>query len=316
MDYADAPLDDLDGQIAAVRRFNRFHTRLVGALDERLLGSEFSLPQMRVLYEIAEARKDAPRSASDLAAALRMDAGYLSRLVAGLEADGLVMRNVSRANARRLALWLSPSGRRAMDRLAAASAAEVAALLAPLSAAERRELVGAMARVRRLLGDGETERAFVLRGPEPGDLGMIVHRQAVLYAREYGWDWTFEALAAGIVADFGKRHPPERERAWVAERGGEIVGSVFVLRQDDDTAKLRLLYVDSGARGLGLGRRLVDESLRFARAAGYRRMALWTNDVLVSARRIYEAAGFILEDEAPHRSFGKDLIGQTWGRAL
>ncbi len=302
--------------IDAVRQFNRFHTRLVGALNEHLLDSDYSLPQVRVLYEVAHAPRDAPATASGLAQALRVDAGYLSRLLAGLEAEGLIRRTPSADHAKRLQLGLTDRGRRTFAKLDAASATEIAALLQPLSTRERRELVGAMARIRRLLGDTVRERTFVLRDPEVGDLGWIVHRQARLYAKEYGWDWTFEALVADIVASFVRNFRPERERCWVAECEGEVVGSVFVVRDDDDTAKLRLLYVEPSARGLGLGRRLVDECLRFAAAKGYRRVVLWTNDVLVSARRIYEAAGFTLVEQQPHRSFGKDLVGQVWARDL
>ncbi|MDP0926942.1 bifunctional helix-turn-helix transcriptional regulator/GNAT family N-acetyltransferase [Paracoccus onubensis] len=305
-----------DSEIASVRLFNRFHTRLVGALNDRLLASDYSLPQVRILYEIANARPDAPPSARELGKALRMDTGYLSRIVSGLEGEGLVMRTPSSDNAKRLALTLTDRGAAVFNGLNAASAEEVAALLAPLSKTERSQLVGAMHRIRRLLGDDPDDRTFILRDPRPGDLGWIMHRQGMLYAREYGWDWTFEALVAEIVGQFVKEFAPDRERCWIAEMEGEVVGSVFVVRQDDETAKLRLLYVDPAARGRGLGRRLVEECIRFAQAKGYRRMVLWTNDILISARRIYEAAGFTLIEEEPHHSFGKDLVGQVWGRNL
>lgn len=310
--------DDLvsDTDIAAFRRFNRFHTRLVGALNDRLLASDYSLPQVRILYEIANAPPDAPPSARELGGILRMDTGYLSRVVSRLEGEGLIERTPSPENAKRLALTLTPSGREVFAGLNAASAEEVVTLLAPLSEANRRQLVGAMRRIRRLLGDTSNDRTFILRDPAPGDLGWITHRHGALYAEEYGWDWTFEALVAEIVGQFAKDFIPGKERCWVAELDGEIVGSVFVVRQDDETAKLRLLYVDPAARGLGLGRRLVDECVRFARASGYKRMVLWTNDVLASARRIYQAAGFKLIEEEPHHSFGKDLVGQFWGRDL
>jgi DNA-binding MarR family transcriptional regulator/GNAT superfamily N-acetyltransferase len=305
-----------DKQIDAIRRFNRFHTRLVGALDEHLLSSELSLPQVRVLYEVANAPPDAPLSANELAELLRVDTGYLSRLIAGLEAAGLIARAPSAANARRLELRLTPGGSELFARLNAASAAEVAALIEPLSDRERRELVGAMERIRRLLGDRPSDRFFVLRDPEPGDIGWIIHRQARLYTEEYGWDWTYEGLVADILGKFVRNFDAARERCWVAEREGEIVGSIFLVREDDTTARLRLLYVEPSARGLGLGRRLVDECLRCAREKGYSRMVLWTNDVLVSARRIYEATGFRLVEQAPHHSFGRDLVGQTWERDL
>ena len=306
-----------DADIASVRQFNRFHTRLVGALNDRMLASDYTLQQVRILYEIANARPDAPPSARQLGVILRMDTGYLSRLVSGLENDGLITRMPSSDNAKRLALTLTEKGREVFSDLNAASAQEVAALLAPLSDIERGKLTGAMGRIRRLLGDaGLGERSYTLRDPGPGDMGWIVHQHAILYHQEYGLDSTFEALVAEIVGNFVNHFIPEKERCWVAEMEGEVVGSVFVVRQDDETAKLRLLYVDASARGLGLGWRLVDEAVRFARSKGYKRMVLWTNDVLVSACRIYEAAGFELLEEEPHHSFGKDLVGQTWGRDL
>lgn len=299
--------------IAAFRDFNRFHTRLAGALNEHLLQSDFTLPQARVLYEIAAAA-DQPPAASDLAEALRVDAGYMSRLVAGLEQAGLIARAPSPGNAKRLGLTLTATGRAAFARLDQASAQEVAERLERLGPDDRRALVGAMARIRRLLGDGTC--SFALRDPEPGDMGLILRGQARVYALEYGWDWTFEALVAEIIAQFVTTFDPAHEKCWVAEVDGQVAGSVFVVRQDDDTAKLRLLYVDAEARGLGLGRRLVDEALGFARAAGYRRMVLWTNDILTAARRIYETSGFTLIESEAHHSFGKDLVGQTWARDL
>lgn len=306
----------MDDRVASFREFNRFHTRLVGALNEHLLASDYTLPQVRVLYEVANAPAKMPPSARDLGEALGMDTGYLSRIVKGLEGDGLIERVPSEQNAKRLALTLSETGRAVFDGLNAASASEAAAMLKDLSDPEQRELIGAMSKVRRLLGDGSKEATFILRDPEPGDLGWITYQHGRLYVKEYGWDWTFEALVAEIVGQFAKTFDPSCERCWVAEREGEVIGSVFIVRQDDDTAKLRLLYVDASARGLGLGRRLVEETMRFARDKGYKRMILWTNDVLVSARRIYEAAGFELLEEEPHHSFGKDLVGQVWGRDL
>ncbi|KFE33600.1 bifunctional helix-turn-helix transcriptional regulator/GNAT family N-acetyltransferase [Thioclava atlantica] len=305
-----------EDRIAQFREFNRFHTRLIGALNEHLLASDYTLPQVRVLYEVANAPRKAPPSARDLGEALGMDTGYLSRIVTGLAEEGLIDRVPSDGNAKRLALTLSDKGREVFKGLNDASAKEAATMLEGLSDQEQRELIGAMWKVRRLLGNGTNEATFILRDPEPGDLGWITYQHGRLYAKEYGWDWTFEALVAEIVGQFAKTYDPSCERCWVAEREGEVIGSVFVVRQDDDTAKLRLLYVDESARGLGLGRRLVEETLRFARAKGYKRMILWTNDVLVSARRIYEAARFELLEEEPHHSFGKDLVGQVWGRDL
>jgi DNA-binding MarR family transcriptional regulator/GNAT superfamily N-acetyltransferase len=305
-----------DARVDAIRQFNRFHTRLVGALGEHLLSSAYSLPQVRVLYEIAQAPRGAPCSAQELARRLQLDSGYLSRLIAGLEAEGLVARAPAADHARRLQLQLTDKGRAEFAKLDAAAAAEVAALIAPLSERAQQELVGAMQRIRRLLGDAASDGLVVLRDPQPGDLGWVLHRQARLYAEEYGWDGTFEGLVADILGQFVRNFDAARERCWLAEREGEIVGSVFVIREDDSTARLRLLYVEPSARGHGIGRRLVDECLRFAAARGYRRMVLWTNDVLVSARRIYEATGFRLVGEEAHHSFGHDLVGQTWERAL
>ncbi len=306
----------LDEDVMAFREFNRFHTRLVGALNEHLLASEYSLPQVRVLYEVANAPRNSPPSARDLSEVLGMDTGYLSRLVNGLAKEGLIDRVPSARNAKRLELTLTKEGQTVFAGLNTASSKEAAAQLKNLSETEKRQLIGAMGRVRRLLGDKPKEATFILRDPEPGDLGWITHQHGRLYAEEYGWDWTFEALVAEIVGRFAKNFDPSSERCWVAEREGEVIGSIFVVREDHETAKLRLLYVDGSARGLGLGRRLVDECLRFAKSKGYKRMVLWTNDVLVSARRIYEAAGFELLEEEPHHSFGKDLVGQYWGRDL
>lgn len=300
-------------RIAAVRRFNRFHTRLVGALNESLLASSFPLPQVRVLYEIAH---DEGVFATDLAGRLDVNPGHLSRLIASLEDAGLVSRSPSAGNGKRLALRLTDKGRETFAGLNAASAREVAALLAPLTDPDQRRVVGAMETIERLLGDPTDSATFILRDPVPGDMGWIIHRQAALYAQEYDWDWTFEALISGIAGDFITNFDPAYERCWVAEREGEIVGSVFVVRQDETVAKLRMLYVEPAARGLGLGRRLVDECLRFAREKGYARMVLWTNANLVAARRIYEAAGFALTDEDPHHSFGHDLVGQIFERDL
>ncbi len=302
----------MSSDIDAVRAFNRFHTRLVGALDEHLLESDYALPQVRVLYEIAHAPRGQPACAGDIAAALRLDAGYVSRLVARLQADGLVQRQPTPANARRMELHLSAYGRERFEQLEGASIREVEQLLADLTPPGRRALVGSMQRIRRLLGDMPDDAPWLLREPEPGDLGLVVSRQGRLYAEEYGWDSSYEALVAEIVAGFVRHFDPAKERCWIAERDGEVVGSVFVVRQDDEVARLRLLYVDPVARGHGLGRRLVDECLRFARARGYRRMVLWTNDCLTAARRIYQAAGFRLVEEEAHHSFGKDLVGQNW----
>ena len=296
-------------RVAAVRQFNRFHTRLVGALNDRMLASSFALPQVRVLYELAHADG---LSAADLARVLGMDAGYLSRLITGLEADGLISRTPSPSNAKRLTLALTEKGRATSAALEEASAQEVTALLAKLPDTEQRQVVGAMQRIQRLVGGPPTDAPFILRDPEPGDLGWIVHRQATLYRQEYGWDWTCEALLAEIAGAFIRTYDPSAERCWVAEREGEIVGSVFAVRDTAEVAKLRLLYVEPSARGIGLGRRLVDECIRFARAKRYARLTLWTNDVLVAALRLYQAAGFRPVAEERYRSFGHHLVGQNW----
>lgn len=318
-------MDGIDTQVAEIRAFNRFHTRLVGALNEGLLASDFPLVQVRVLYDLAHADNLA---AADLVARLGVDAGYMSRMIAALESRGLIEKTPDSENAKRLVLSLSEAGRAVFARLDRASAEEVRQLISPLADGERSRLVGAMRTIRRLLRDDSLapsmspsnspsaapfpESRFVLREPRPGDMGFIVHRQAANYAAEYGWDWSFEALVARIVSDFITRFDQASERCWIAEIDGEIAGSVFVVRQDDTTAKLRLLYVEASARGMGLGRALVDEVISFARERGYTRLELWTNSILVSARRIYEAAGFRLVDEKPHVSFGHDLVGQTW----
>lgn len=298
-------------QIDAVRAFTRFYTRLIGLLGEHLLRSGFSLAQSRILYELAH--RDSA-SAAELAQELGLDAGYLSRILKAFDRSGLLVRTPSADDGRRSDLRLSPEGHAAFAPLGQASHDEIAGLLQPLSADERVALVGAMARIERLLDRGAPPRAvpYILRPLQVGDLGWIVRRQGMLYAEEYGWDETYEALVAEIGAAFVKTWDPARERCWIAEREGEVVGSVFVVRVSDEVAKLRLLYVEPSARGLGIGRRLTEECIRFARQKGYRSLTLWTNDVLVAARGIYAKAGFALVAEEPHHSFGKDLVGETW----
>lgn len=304
------PDDPTAAHVAAVRAFNRFYTREIGVLNEGLLESPFSLTQARVLYELARGDE---QTAHELRRALDIDAGYLSRILAGFERQGLITRRPAPHDGRQTIFSLTEKGRAAFDQLDRASADQVRALLERLGQEEQRALVGAMRRIERLWGeDREPPAACVLRPPRVGDMGWIVHRHGVLYAQEYGWDETFEALVAEIVAQFARTHDPRRERCWIAEQDGEIAGSVFLVRHAAEVAKLRLLYVEPKARGRGIGRRLVEECIGAARAIGYRRLDLWTNDVLIAARRIYETAGFRLVEEAPHRSFGKDLVGQTW----
>jgi DNA-binding MarR family transcriptional regulator/GNAT superfamily N-acetyltransferase len=294
-----------------VRAFNRFYTREIGVLHEHLLQSDFSLTEVRVLYELAR-RPEV--TAADLARDLNLDAGYLSRIIAGFKARGFLTKKRSDSDARAVELSLSKKGRRAFEPLNDASQREITAMLSKRSVVEQQQVVDAMLEIQSLLV--EKSPAYLLRDPRAGDMGWIVHRHGVLYALEYGWDWTFEALVAEIVAAFVRDFDRAFERCWIAEQNGRVVGSVFVVRHGDATAKLRLLYVEPSARGLGIGRRLVDECVRFAKSAGYHKLILWTNGVLAEARRIYERAGFSLVREEPHRSFGKDLVGQTWELTL
>ena len=300
----------LPERVAAVRRFSRFYTRKVGVLQESLLGSPLSLTEGRVVYELAQREHT---TASGLARELELDAGYLSRILKALETRRLIRRRPSTEDARQHLVSLSARGRTLFAEIDARSSNEVGAMLEALPAADQARVTAAMARIERLLGEGPPREApYVLRPHQPGDMGWVIHRHGVLYAREYGWDEAFEALVAEIAAQFIRHFDPARERCWIAEREGENVGCVFLVRDSDEVAKLRLLLVEPEARGLGIGKRLVDECIRFARLKGYRRITLWTNDVLVAARRIYERAGFRLIEEQPHHSFGHDLVGQTW----
>lgn len=298
-----------DETVDAVRAFNRFYTRRAGLLDENHLKSARTLAEVRVLYEIAYGSQVSP---SDLARTLALNAGYVSRTLGSLERQGLVERTQSVDDARRSLLALTRSGRTAFTALERATRKQVGMLLRALSSDGRRQLVGAMHAVERLLDPDAVANPVSIRDPRPGDIGWIIHRQAVLYATEYGWDWTYEGLIAGICAQFVKHFDPAHEHCWIAERDEVIVGSVFLVRKSATVGQLRLLYVEPTARGLGIGAALVERCIGFARAVGYRKLTLWTNDVLVSARKIYLAAGFTLASEEPHRSFGKDLVGQQW----
>jgi DNA-binding MarR family transcriptional regulator/GNAT superfamily N-acetyltransferase len=304
----------LDQRVAAMRRFTRFYTRQIGVLQEGLLESAFSLAETRVLYELAH--RQAP-TATELAGDLGLDGGYLSRILRGFEARGYIARTPSDTDGRQQHLGLTRDGAAAFAPLERASHDQVAAMLTKLSADHQARLVGAMGTIETLLGATPAEKpAYLLRPHRPGDMGYVVGRHGALYAQEYGWDISFEALVAEIVAAFTKCFDARRECCLIAEIDGEPVGSVFVVRHSDEVAKLRLLLVEPRARGLGIGARLVAETLRFARQAGYAEMTLWTQSILVAARRIYQAAGFRLTQEQPHHSFGHDLIGETWETRL
>jgi DNA-binding MarR family transcriptional regulator/GNAT superfamily N-acetyltransferase len=306
--------DDLEARVDAVRRFNRLYTRRIGVLREGLLHSRYSLTEARVLFELAN--REEP-TATDLSRELGLDPGYLSRTLARLEEQGLVARVRSERDGRRRLLSLTPDGEEAFSLLDSRSREEVAEMLGGLSEGDQRRLLEAMRTVESIFEDGlKFSEPFVLRAHEPGDMGWVVHRHGVLYAREYGWDESFEALVARIVADFIDGYDPAKERCWMAEMGVERVGCVFLVKASDVVAKLRLLLVEPEARGLGLGNRLVEECIRFARNRGYEKLTLWTNSVLDAALRIYEEHGFVLVDEEEHHSFGHDLVGQTWELAL
>jgi DNA-binding MarR family transcriptional regulator/GNAT superfamily N-acetyltransferase len=302
-------------EVPAVRAFNRYWTQQIGLLQAGLVDTPYSLTEARVLFELAQHEST---DLADLRRGLQLDAGYLTRVVGRLKDAGLVTSRRSPDDGRRQVIRLTERGRAEFGTLDARSSEATAAMLAGVPAAERRRLVAAMATIEDTLAPrpGEQPRAYLLREPGPGDLGWMVQRNGAVYAAEYGWDQSYEALVARIVADFAQHHEPARERAWIAEMDGEPVGCVLCVRRDDETAQLRILLVDPAARGLGIGARLVEECIRFARSAGYRSMVLWTNDVLVSARRLYEAAGFALVDEEAHHSFGHDLVGQTWRLGL
>ena len=309
---APAPTPD---DVAAIRRFNRFYTRQLGLLAESMLASPYSLSEARVLYELAH-RPDA--TASDLIRELGLDAGYLSRMLKKFEDQGLIRRAPAEDDARRAVIALTAKGAAEFAPLDRGSQEGVVAMLSGLAPVDRPRLVAATKTIARLLGEpAPTPEPYILRGLEVGDAGWIARRQAILYAQEYGWTSPlFEALVAEILSKFITNFDASGERAWMAERDGEVVGSVFIARASPEVAQLRLLYVDPSARGLGLGRRLVDECIRFSRARGYKTLMLWTHDILVPAVRIYEAAGFKLIREERHNEFGHDVNGQFWELGL
>jgi len=307
---------DLQDRIAAVRRFSRFYTRELGLLQESLVHTRFSLTEGRVLYELAHREQT---TASELAAALDLDHGYLSRILRRFADDGLLAKKRARDDGRQSLISITAKGRKAFAPLNKGSHDQVAAMLEKLTAAEQARVVGAMSSVEALLGQSPATphvQTIVLREHRPGDMGWVTATHGALYAQEYGWDISFEALVAKITAEFIEKFEPRRERCWIAELDGERVGSVFVVKKSDEVAKLRLLIIDPNARGLGLGKRLVDECLMFARSAGYKSMTLWTQSNLLAARGIYVRAGFSLTAEEKNHSFGVDLVSETWERDL
>jgi DNA-binding MarR family transcriptional regulator/predicted GNAT family acetyltransferase len=299
--------------VEAVRAFNRFYTRRIGLLGEGHLSSPFSLTEARVLYELVH--RDTP-VASELAQELGLDAGYLSRILQKFEKQGFLVRRPSAEDRRQSLLRLTAKGRRAFAPLEKETVRGVAAMLEPLSDAGRGQMLEAMRTIQRLLGGPEADTTVVLRPHRPGDMGWVIHRHGVIYSQEQGWGELFEALVAEIAAHFIQHFDERRERCWIAETSAGIVGSVFLVKQSDEIAKLRLLLVEPSARGLGIGKRLVDECIRFARQAGYKTITLWTQDILHAATHIYYKAGFRLVRETPHQEFGIPMTAQTWDLTL
>jgi DNA-binding MarR family transcriptional regulator/N-acetylglutamate synthase-like GNAT family acetyltransferase len=302
--------NEIHQRIEAVRRFNRFYTKKIGVLHEGLLRSPFSLTEARVIYELAHQEKT---TATELRNELGLDAGYLSRILRSFKKRSLIKKQFSQTDGRQNLLSLRERGKEAFATLNTRSRNEVGAMLSDLSTENQHRLVKAMRTIEGLLGARTEHKVpYLLRPHQPGDMGWVVYRHGLLYAEEYGWDEQFEALVASIVAKFIQHYNPKQERCWMAEMEGEISGSVFLVKQSKTVAKLRLLLVEPKMRGLGLGTRLVNECIRFARQVGYRKIMLWTNSVLHAARHIYEKTGFRLVRQEPHHSFGHDLIGQTW----
>ncbi len=302
-------------RVAAIRRFNRFYTRQIGVLRKTYLDSPYSLGEMRVLYEISHG--DGP-TASDIARNLELDAGYLSRVLRNFEKRGLIARKTSAKDARQSHLSLTARGRKMFAPMESRSDQDVADMLGKLSGADQARLVAAMATIETLL-DGEAKPSPtqpLLRPPRAGDFGWIVSRHAECYGQEYGWGEPFEGLCAQIVADYANKNDPKCERCWIAELDGENVGCVMLVKDSDEVARIRLLLVDPKGRGLGLGRRLVDECIRFARAAGYKKITLWTHSVLTAARHVYEKAGFTLTSSEKRHSWGKDVVAEFWDLEL
>ena len=302
---------DNDARIDAVRRFNRFYTRKIGVLEQHLLHSPFSLTEARVLFELAHRDQG---TAKEIGAELGLDPGYMSRIVQAFLDRSLITRKPLASDRRQFQLALTAKGRQAFSRLDRTSHQEIGEMLGALPPGGDQRLTESMASIERLLG--KTDPRPVLRTHRPGDMGWIVQQHGLLYAREYGWDISFEGLVADIVAQFVKNFDPARERCWMADIDGMQAGSVMLVKQSDEVAKLRLLLIDPQARGFGLGKRLVDECIAFARQCGYRKITLWTQSILIAARSIYRGAGFVHVASESHRSFGQDLVGETWELTL
>ena len=300
-------------QIEAARRFNRFYTQRIGVLDEGLLDSPFSLTEVRVMYELAHRRGV---GAAELGRDLGLDKGCLSRILKRFRAKGWLARAVADDDGRRHVLALTAPGRRAFAPLEKRSQQQMRAMLAPLASPQRQRVLDAMRTIEHDLAGAVETSPITLRGHRPGDIGWVVQRHGEIYWREYGWDEDFEALVADIAAKFVRDFDPARERCWIAERDGVRLGCIFLVAQDKSTAKLRMLLVEPEARGTGLGQRLIDECLAFARSAGYRRVALWTQSNLDAARHLYLKAGFRRTAQESHVSFGKDLVAETWSLRL
>jgi DNA-binding MarR family transcriptional regulator/GNAT superfamily N-acetyltransferase len=311
------PQGDASSQVEAIRRFNRFFTQRIGVLDEGLLNSQFTLTQARVLFELARCKSC---TAAELISFLGLDPGYLSRILEQFLASGLVSRTRSADDGRRQNLALTVKGRKTFATLDQRSRRSIGELIGSLSSAQRTRLVQSMRSVESILSAEHPGKppAVAVRSYRIGDVGWAIERHAQVYAAEFGWNEEFEAFVATLFAKFAAEHDSTKEQFWIAEVDEERAGCVFVVRSEREpgAAQLRCLLVEPSARGLGVGRALVDECIRFARSAGYRRMILWTNDILLSARRIYEAAGFSLVEQAPHQSFGHALVGQFWSRDL
>ncbi len=303
-----------NARVNAIRRFNRFYTRKIGVLQEGFLGSAFSLTQGRVLYEIAHWQKP---TATAVGAELGLDAGYLSRILRGFKKDRVIGAERSDADGRETLLSLTARGRKAVATLDQRSNEDVTARLRGVSEADQQRLVAAMNEIESVLAPPTNQsEPYILRPHQPGDMGWVVSRQGLLYAQEYGWDDQYEALAAKIAANFIEKFDARRERCWIAERRGELVGAVYLVKHSQTVAKLRLLHVEAAARGLGIGKRLVEECIRFARRTGYKKITLWTQSILLAARHIYKQAGFRCVRKKRHHSFGKDLVAETWDLKL